>query len=68
MKVRRERTAQGDERVRSADPAADRAARFGHLPSRILPEQMVQEIPADPPNDPLFGRDPDNDWLIRYSL
>ncbi|MCM2417373.1 hypothetical protein G3I60_00095 [Streptomyces sp. SID13666] len=48
------------------DPAEGRAARFGQLPERIAPEQMVEESPSDPPNDPQFGRNPDNDWLIRY--
>jgi hypothetical protein len=28
---------------------------------------MVEESPADPPNDPEFGRDPDTDWMVRYS-
>ncbi len=47
--------------------AAVRAARFGKLPPRIEPSEMVEETPADPPNDPDFGRNPDNDWMIRYS-
>jgi hypothetical protein len=61
-----ERTAHTDE-VAHDDSAADRAARFGHLPGRVPPEQMVEETPADPPNDPEFGRDPDNDWMVKYS-
>ncbi len=50
------------------DLAARRAARFGSLPARTLPEQMVEEQPSDPPQDPRFHRDPDTDWLIRYCL
>ncbi|MYV99220.1 hypothetical protein, partial [Streptomyces sp. SID3343] len=50
---------QGDE--------AARAARWGTLPERVSPEDMVEEQPGDAPNDPLFGRDPDNDWLLRYA-
>ena len=47
--------------------AAERAARFGTLPGRVDPGDMVEENPADPPNDPEFGRNPDNDWMVRYS-
>jgi hypothetical protein len=46
--------------------ARRRVERFGSLPPRITPGQMVETRPADPPNDPSFGRNPDNDWLIRY--
>jgi hypothetical protein len=49
-----------------ADDAA-RAARWGTLPARVAPDDMVEEQPADPPNDPEFGRDPDRDWLLRYT-
>jgi hypothetical protein len=44
---------------------AARAARWGTLPPRIDVADLVEEQPADPPNDPRFGRDPDNDWLLR---
>lgn len=58
----------GEEQVVHVDDsAALRAARFGTLPARVLPEQLVEEMPADPPNDPNFGGDPDNDWMLRYS-
>ncbi len=67
MKAHEERTGRVEPRAPDAAAAA-RAVRFGRLPTRILPERMVEEIPADPPNDPLFGRNPDNDWLVRYSL
>lgn len=46
--------------------AAQRAARFGKLPTPIPPEQLVEETPADPPNDPNFGRDPETDFMLRY--
>ncbi|OPC84592.1 hypothetical protein B4N89_29985 [Embleya scabrispora] len=49
-----------------ADQAA-RAARWGHLPERVASADLVEEKPADPPNDPDFGRDPDRDWLLRYT-
>jgi hypothetical protein len=65
MDAREDQTAQVDEQEHS--DAADRAARFGHLPDRVPPEQMVEESPADAPSDPDFGRNPDNDWMVRYS-
>jgi hypothetical protein len=46
---------------------AARTARWGTLPKRVSPEDMVEEQPADPPNDPAFGRNPENDWLLRYT-
>ncbi|MFI6587212.1 hypothetical protein [Embleya sp. NPDC050493] len=46
---------------------ADRAARWGKLPERVATADQVEELPADPPNDPEFGRDPNNDWLLRYA-
>lgn len=55
----------GEDRRPVAGPAG-RAARFGRLPERVRPEQMVEESPSEAPNDPQFGRDPDTDWLIRY--
>jgi hypothetical protein len=50
-----------------ADSAAARAARFGELPERIPPERFVAETSAASPHDPDFGRDPETDWMIRYS-
>ncbi|HVV19610.1 MAG TPA: hypothetical protein VHF06_09260 [Pseudonocardiaceae bacterium] len=47
--------------------AAARAARFGHLPAQVASTDLVMELPADPPNDPNFGGDPETDWMIRYS-
>ncbi|MET7304099.1 hypothetical protein [Embleya sp. NPDC005575] len=44
---------------------AARAARWGKLPERVEVADQVEELPADPPNDPEFGRDPNNDWLLR---
>ncbi|MDF9811178.1 hypothetical protein [Streptomyces sp. SPB162] len=71
MNTRHERAGhssrQGPDGQRPVDaPAGGRAARFGRLPERVLPEQMVEESPSNAPSDPRFGRDPDNDWLIRY--
>lgn len=66
MSAREERTAHTGTTV-SGDGAAERAARFGHLPDRVPPERMIEEVPADPPNDPDFGRDPDADWMVKYS-
>jgi hypothetical protein len=45
--------------------AAPAAGRFSELPARILPEDMVEAVPADTAKDPEFGRDPDRDWLLR---
>ncbi|GHJ37997.1 hypothetical protein [Streptomyces sp. TS71-3] len=49
------------------EAAAIRAARFGKLPERVAPADLVEEKPAEAPNDPEFGRNPENDWMIRYS-
>lgn len=49
------------------EAAAQRAARYGSLPPRVSPDQYVEEMPADPPNDPGFGGDPETEWMIRYS-
>jgi hypothetical protein len=46
-------------------PATPPVDRFSQLPTRILPEDMVEEVPADTAKDPDFGRDPDRDWLLR---
>jgi hypothetical protein len=45
--------------------AAPAVRRFSELPARVLPEDMVEEVPADTAKDPEFGRDPDRDWLLR---
>jgi hypothetical protein len=66
MSAREERTAD-THTTPAGDGAAERAARFGHLPDRIPPERMIEEVPADAPNDPEFGRDPDADWMVKYS-
>ena len=44
---------------------APASGRFSRLPARILPRDMVEEVPADTAKDPEFGRDPDRDWLLR---
>ncbi len=48
----------------SADPSGT-ASRFTVLPRRITLEETVESRPAGRPADPDFGRNPDNDWLIR---
>ncbi len=51
-----------DERPQKADPA-----RIRTLPERVRPEDMVIEIPADPPPDPEGGRNTDMDFTLRYN-
>ncbi|MGW3985530.1 hypothetical protein [Streptomyces sp. NPDC004830] len=47
-----------------ADAAAARRARFGALPARIRPEDLVEERPAAP-NDPArYGSDPEGSWRV----
>jgi len=46
---------------------AERAERWGTLPPRVNVADLVEERPADPPNPPDFGRDPDRDWMLRYT-
>lgn len=53
----------GEAAERAAEAA--RAERWGKLPERVAPADRVEELPADPPNDPEFGRDANNDWLLR---
>lgn len=47
------------------DLTPQRLAKWAQLPSRVMPEDWLEEIPTDPPNDPYGGRNPDNDWLLR---
>ncbi|MFE0632881.1 hypothetical protein ACFW3D_38815 [Streptomyces sp. NPDC058864] len=47
--------------------AAARQARFGRLPERIRPDQMVQESPATAP-DPARNVYTADEWLVRYCL
>ena len=44
---------------------APAAGRLSRLPARVMPQDMVEEVPADTAKDPEFGRDPDRDWLLR---
>jgi hypothetical protein len=70
MNTDKEYRGHGEEaRGRSAsdDAAAVRAARFGELPARVSPDLLVEEKPAEAPHDPNFGRNPETDWMIRYS-
>lgn len=49
------------------EAAAARHARFGRLPERVRPEDMVEEIPAIAPDPVRHAYDPD-EWLVRYCL
>ncbi|GAA3485271.1 hypothetical protein [Streptomyces yanii] len=52
----------------SPDPAEmARRARFGRLPKRILPEEMVEERAATVP-DPAKNTYNADEWLVRYCL
>ena len=46
---------------------AGRHARFGRLPERIRPEDMVAAQPASVP-DPATGAYNEDEWLVRYCL
>jgi hypothetical protein len=45
----------------------DLSSMSGILPPRVKPEEVVEEIPANPPADPEAGRSPDRDRMLRYS-
>ncbi|WP_327698298.1 hypothetical protein [Streptomyces sp. NBC_00459] len=47
--------------------ASMRRARFGQLPERIRPEDMVAAQPASVP-DPAKGAYNEDEWLVRYCL
>lgn len=47
--------------------AAGRKVRFGALPERVLPQDMVEERPATPQDPARDTYDPD-EWMVRYSL
>lgn len=42
-------------------------ARFGELPKRILPEEMIEERAATMPNPAMNTYNAD-EWLVRYCL
>jgi hypothetical protein len=48
------------------DAAAVRASRWGTLPVRVRPDQLIEEVPTEPPHDPDGGGDPNRDWMLRY--
>jgi hypothetical protein len=48
------------------NPADVRRARYGTLPRRPAPDELVEETPTAPPDDPQLGRDSDRDWMLRY--
>lgn len=41
------------------------SARFRTLPERIRPEDMIATQETEPPPDPLMGRDPERDFMLR---
>lgn len=47
--------------------ATARKARFGKLPERVRPDQLVQEHPATAP-DPARNVYSADEWLVRYCL
>ncbi|WP_431954959.1 hypothetical protein [Actinacidiphila sp. bgisy167] len=47
--------------------ATARKARFGKLPERVRPDQMIQERPAAAP-DPARNAYSADEWLVRYCL
>ncbi|KOV61874.1 hypothetical protein [Streptomyces sp. MMG1121] len=51
----------------TADAAAARRDRFGTLPERIRPQDMVETEPATLP-DPARDRYSADEWLVRYCL
>jgi hypothetical protein len=50
----------------ATDRADVRRARYGTLPPRPAADELVEETPAAPPDDPQLGRDSDRDWMLRY--
>ncbi|MGW1894399.1 hypothetical protein ACWCP6_29785 [Streptomyces sp. NPDC002004] len=53
---------------KNPDPAESaRRARFGELPKRIRPEEMVEEQAATAP-DPAKDTYNADEWLVRYCL
>lgn len=55
--------------VEAASPEDhERAAsstRFGKLPERIRPEDMIATQDTEPPPDPTMGRDTERDFMLR---
>ena len=41
------------------------SARFRRLPERIRPEDMIATQETEPPPDPMMGRDPERDFMLR---
>jgi hypothetical protein len=41
------------------------SARFGRLPERIRPEDMIAVQETEPPPDPTMGRDSERDFMLR---
>jgi hypothetical protein len=49
----------------AADAAVGRRVRYGALPPRPALDELVEEAPTGPPDDPQMGRDSDRDWMLR---
>jgi hypothetical protein len=41
------------------------SARFGKLPERVRPEDMIAVQETEPPPDPTMGRDSERDFMLR---
>lgn len=50
----------------SAD-TPEEEARFRLLPERTPPEDMTTSQESEPPPEPTMERDPDRDFMLRYS-
>lgn len=66
--VTRADTVRPDGTVRPEDDAAARRAeRWGVLPPRVTPAEMVEELATGQVADPEAGRDAERDWMLRYA-
>lgn len=58
----------GEQELPSAAAGPESGAeRFKRLPARIKLEDMVESQATEPARDPDGGRDPNRDFMIRYS-
>lgn len=58
MEIENEDEPSADGRVAPRPPN-----RFKHLPTRVLPADLVEDVVAEPASDPNFGRDPNHEAL-----
>jgi hypothetical protein len=42
-------------------------SKYAHLPERVRREDLIEEQPAEHPHDPDGGRNPETDFMVRYS-